>query len=85
MRDAKLWSLLSVIWAAIPTRRGQPTKRIIVLHHFRVAVGQVPPPASDYDDVVWRAAHDGLYRHKDGLFTVTSVDALLNWGSTHGR
>lgn len=66
-------------------RRGQPTRRILDLHHFRVAVGQVPPPASDYKDVVWRAVHNGLYRPKDQLFTVTSVDALLNWGSTHGR
>ena len=66
-------------------RRGQPTKRILDLHHFRVAVGQVAPPARDYKDVVWRAVRNGLYRPQDELFTVTSVDALLSWGSTHGR
>jgi hypothetical protein len=66
-------------------RRGQPTNRILDLHHFRVAVGQVTPPARDYKDVVWRAVHNGLYRPEDELFTVSSVDALLNWGSTHGR
>lgn len=60
-------------------------KRILDLHHFRVAVGQVAPPARDYKDVVWRAVHNGLYRPQDELFTVTSVNALLDWRSAHAR
>lgn len=64
-------------------RRGQPTRRILDLHHFRVAVGQVAPPARDFKDVVWRAVQHGLYRPEDELYTVPSVDGLLDWLRAH--
>jgi hypothetical protein len=60
-------------------RQGQPTERILDLRHFRVAVGQEPPPASDFNDVVRRAVRNGLYRPEDELYTVKSVEELRQW------
>ena len=60
-------------------RRGHGTSRILDLHHFRVAVGQVAPPARDFEDVVRRAVRRGSYRPEDELYTVGSIDGLLDW------
>ena len=65
-------------------RQGQPTKRILDLHRYRVAVGQVQPPARDFEDVVRRALRQGLFRPEDELYSVSSIEELRNWSPPSG-